>query len=263
MKIAVKENKWCHRDKAYGSAEWRGGAFRLWFSSRGLMTVRREHSGGWLRQESFCFGFQHFLFFFYLFGFLSSGLIELWSSQPSDYRQKLGKTHSGSARRRKNNRCPLPWSFLPFWGCSSRRRAAQEPLRQRSREAEPSCPEGECCPGREAQETGISLCWVMFAANVVFPTQTAHVRALHASFTLKIILIKDLIAHLYCLPLWHFIKYLTLDKKVGKHFPSDVPVTVLILRGKNAQRRHKTSQTFTTAQKWRGETNYRATGVNS
>lgn len=59
---------------------------------------------------------------------------------------------------KKKQPMSLALKFLPFWGCPSRRRAAQEPLRQRSGEAEPSCPKGECCPGREVQETGISLC---------------------------------------------------------------------------------------------------------
>lgn len=47
-------------------------------------------------------------------------------------------------------------------------------------------------------------------------------------------LMKDLIASLYSLPLLHFMKYLSLDKKDGKGLSSDLPVTVLIFRGKNA-----------------------------
>ena len=45
---------------------------------------------------------------------------------------------------------------------------------------------------------------------------------------------KHLIAGLYSLPLLHFIKYLFLDKKDGKGLASDLPVIVLIFRGKNA-----------------------------
>lgn len=37
------------------------------FQFQGLMTVRREHSRGWLEQESLYFRFQHFFFFFFFF----------------------------------------------------------------------------------------------------------------------------------------------------------------------------------------------------